>query len=148
MSLTINNNYGQVNHIENSSVVITPAGITAESGVKTEIRQEESVTLATPVREVNKEKLAKYFKAQYRGMGGHTDRYSKLVEELQQDFSDADFCRIAVMLYESDVLNSSRPNTFKQWYKIFCEAVGCPYDEKREPRHYKPDEAMKIRFGV
>lgn len=98
-------------------------------------------------RTINEEELAKYFISSFRGMGsGNTNFFNILIDRLKDDYSEQDFCRIAVLIYESKTLNNNKPHTFKDWYKIFCQLVNCPYNENREPRKHQPTESIKNIF--
>ncbi len=82
---------------------------------------------------INKDELSTYFKAPFRGMGGNPNYFDMLTAELEKPYSDAELCQIAVLIYQSHVLNNRRPNTFKEWYRQFCNLVGCQYEEIRKP---------------
>ena len=90
--------------------------------------------------------IAEYFKGPFRGFGGGTDYFSMLKKELENDYSDTDICRIAVLIYKSHVLNNRRPHTFKEWYKIFTQAFQLAYFPKRQPRHFLPSAEIKAKF--
>jgi hypothetical protein len=48
-----------------------------------------------------------------------------LIENLKADRIPKEFAQIAVMCYHSGKMSRERPTTFKRWYEIFCECVGC-----------------------
>ena len=91
-------------------------------------------------------KIDEFFKGPFRGFGGGTDYFSMLKKELQNDYSDTDICRIAVLIYQRHVLNNRRPHTFKEWYTTFTQAFQFPCNPNREPRHYQPSDELRQKF--
>ena len=87
-------------------------------------------------REINEDGLRECFRIAFRGAGnGNIDYFTNnLLPDLKQKWSDKDFAKIALMIYNSGELTSAmRPNTFKEWYQRFCKLVGCGFHE------YKPN---------
>lgn len=89
-----------------------------------------------------------YFKGPFRGFGGNTDHLSQLKSELKNmNYSDTDICRIAVLIYNSHVLNQRRPHTFKDWYSIFTQSLNLPCSNpNRQPRHFQPTDDLRSKF--
>jgi len=89
-----------------------------------------------------------YFKGPFRGFGGNTDYLSQLKIELKNpNYSDTDICRIAVLIYQSNVLNNRRPHTFKEWYSLFTQSFNLSCDNpNREPRHFQPTDDLRSTF--
>ena len=65
-----------------------------------------------------------------------------MVEDLKLNRTAREFAQIALLIYESQHLNNRRPPHFSQWYKIFCECVGC------ERKKYDPKDLRPIRKNV
>ena len=100
-------------------------------------------------REINEDELRECFKIAFCGAGnGNIDYFTNnLLPDLKQKWSDKDFAKIALMIYESGKLMSAmRPNTFKTWYKKFCELVGCGFHEDYKPSILKADDNFKRIF--
>jgi hypothetical protein len=128
----------------NALVSIEQAIIQAEQELTTTqypISQQEAtgqskVNIGKPQRIIDAEKLKPYFIPTFKGMGNNSINYFDwLITHLQTDRTPKEFARIALMIYESKIaLNKTKPNTFKGWYKIFCECVGC------EQKSYQPKD--------
>lgn len=100
-------------------------------------------------RNINVVELSKYFKLSFKGAGnGNIDYFTdNLLPDLRQNRSDKDFAKIALMIYESGTLiDSMRPKTFKEWYRIFCEMVSCRFHENYKPSILKADDKFKHIF--
>jgi len=100
-------------------------------------------------RKIDRDKLDKYFIAPFRGIGENkTDWIPMLIHDLEWDYSESDWCRIAVLIYNSKYLIPAvRPKSFKTWYESFANIVGCSYNPKREQRKHTPTEQLKKRFS-
>lgn len=109
--------------------------------------QVQNQTRTFQPRHIDKDGLADYFKAPFKGMGGGTNFFAMLINDLERDWTEKDCCIIANMIYRSNVMNDRRPNTFKEWYERFCLMADCPYNARREPRHHQPTEDMKRLFS-
>ena len=99
-------------------------------------------------RNINVEKLREYFNLPFKGVGHDNIDYftNNLLPDLRQNRSDKDFAKIALMIYGSGKLVSGmRPNTFKEWYRIFCELVGCGFHEYK-PNALIPNDIFKKAF--
>lgn len=104
---------------------------------------------SAPIQEVETEALKTYFKSQFKGMGGNLDYFSVFTDDLKTLKQPIDFARVALMCYEGDQMNSSRPATFSKWYHTFCKIVGCIHttmDNKNKIRSNIPQN-MKDRFS-
>lgn len=101
-------------------------------------------------REINEDGLRECFRIAFRGAGnGNIDYFTNnLLPDLKQNWSDKDFARIALMIYNSGKLMPvMRPNTFKTWYRKFCELVGCGFHEDYKPSILKADDKFKRIFS-
>lgn len=101
-------------------------------------------------RIVNADGLKEYFKLSFRGGGhGNIDYFTDyLLADLKVNRSDKDFAKIALLIHNSDKLISAmRPNTFKEWYKKFCELVGCGFHEEYKPNKLESDEDFRRKFA-
>lgn len=99
-------------------------------------------------RSIKENELKDCFILSFKGGGSGNIDYFKdnLLPDLQQNWNDKDFARIALMIYDSGKLMSAmRPNTFTKWYKKFCELVGCGF-HKYKPNALNPDERLKKAF--
>lgn len=100
-------------------------------------------------REINEDGLRECFRIAFRGVGnGNIDYFTNnLLPDLKQKWSDKDFAKIALMIYESGkLLPVMRPNTFKTWYKKFCELVGCGFHEDYKPSILRDNDNLKRIF--
>lgn len=102
-----------------------------------------------PQRNIDVDSLRGCFTLAFKGGGnGNMDYFTdNLLPDLKANRSDKEFAKIAFMIYESGKLISSmRPNTFKKWYKKFCELVGCGFHEDYKPSILKADDNFKRTF--
>ena len=93
------------------------------------------------------EGLSSYFGPKFRraNMAG-IDYLAQLASDLQRyKHKDKDFARIALMLYNSQSM-ICKPSAFKEWYKVFCEVVGCRYVESYHPHNIGSYEKMRSVF--
>lgn len=96
--------------------------------------------------QINKEALAQWFKAQFKGAGGNPDFFSQnLMEDLGLEWTDRQIGIIANMIYESGWL-AGRPDTFKAWYSQFCLLIGRNCHTNYRPSKLIPTEGLKRRF--
>lgn len=121
-----------------------------EETITSNQHEEETITSnGNNVRSIKEEELKAYFKLSFRGGGNCNMDYftNNLLPDLRQNRSDKDFAKIALLIHESDKLISSmRPNPFKEWYRIFCELVGCRFHKEYKPNKLKSDEAFRRKF--
>ena len=99
-------------------------------------------------RKINEDGLKECFRIAFRGAGnGNIDYFTNnLLPDLKQKWSDKDFAKIALMIYNSGELTSAmRPNTFKEWYQRFCKLVGCGFHEYK-PNALIPNDRLKKAF--
>ena len=53
---------------------------------------------------------------------------------------------IHILIYESGkLIKAMRPKTFKQWYRLFCNLVGCKYNANYKPSNLKISDEFKKR---
>lgn len=100
---------------------------------------------------INKDELKKYFTLQFKGGGNsrtRTDYFTDyLLPALNVNWSDKNFARIALLIYNSDcLLRDLKPNTFSGWYKLFCDTVGCRYNKNYKKSNLDITDAFKNRF--
>lgn len=97
--------------------------------------QNEQIAAPTLKRIINADKLKDYFVSTFKGMGnGNINNFDLMIEELKADFTGKEFAQIALMIYESGQMNKRKPNTFAEWYKLFCGLIGC------EQKSYDPNK--------
>ena len=93
------------------------------------------------------EKLSPYFGARFRRdrLTG-TDRLEQLADDLMTyNHKLKDYARIALMLFDSGVM-ICKPKTFSEWYKLFCQAVGCRYVRSYHPHNIGSYDKVKRVF--
>jgi hypothetical protein len=92
-------------------------------------------------------KLSKYFSDEFNGKGATgINRFGLLIGELKVDRTGREFAQIAFMCYDGKYMNSQRPNTFKEWYRIFCECVGCEMKKYNKSKVSNPNDKLKFQF--
>lgn len=101
-------------------------------------------------RQIPKE-FADYFNAPFKGIGPNTiDYYSKLVSSLTdaaRERKGYEYAKIALLIYRSSkLLQRKKPNTFREWYKYFCKAVGCEYNKDYKPSNLPISKRLKDEF--
>ena len=155
MSLSIQNNYGQVNHIENSNVSINPNGQVVNEGQLRTNEENPNLNVEDvafeevpkPEELPTKEQLSKIFTFKYRQDLG----FSLLIDFLRSerdrtDFhADSDWARYALTIYEWEpCVLQKRPNTFKEWLPKFCELFGRAWVRDYEPNKLQSTKECKI----
>lgn len=83
----------------------------------------------------NEEAFKKYFIATFKGAGNNnTNYFDYLIEDIKKLRNPKDAARIALIIYRSDkMIKTQKPNTFNEWYKLFCEMTGCTYNPDYKP---------------
>lgn len=86
-------------------------------------------------RIINEEALKKYFIATFKGAGNNSTNYfDYLIEDINKLRNPKDAARMALIIYRSDkMIKTQKPNTFKEWYRLFCEITGCAYSPDYKP---------------
>ncbi len=100
-------------------------------------------------RKINESELLKCFQIAFRGGGnGKIDYFTNnLLPDLEQNWSDKDFAKIALMIYNSGKLMSAmRPSTFRAWYEKFCVLIGCKFHKDYKPSILEPDDNLRRVF--
>jgi len=100
-------------------------------------------------RKMNEDELRKCFRIAFRGGGNGNIDYFKdnLLPDLKQNWSDKDLAKIALMIYNSGkLMPAMRPNTFRAWYKEFCNLIGCKYHKDYKPSILEPDDKLQRVF--
>ena len=94
---------------------------------------------------IDVEELSGYFKSQFKGMGGHFDYFSRLVEDMKQLTTQREMGMLAVMIRRCSY-HIKKHNTFAGWFRAFCKIVGQPYPQDLRPNKYSPSELFQKRF--
>lgn len=82
--------------------------------------------------------LGIYFISEFRGLGGNFNQLEQTINTLvDNEFNDKEYALIAYKMYHSGKMNSSKPQTFAKWYRIFCDAVECKYNGEYKPSKLK-----------
>jgi hypothetical protein len=102
-----------------------------------------------PQRTIDAEKLNPYFKSTFKGTGNSNINYFEwLIGHLKTERTPKAFAQIALMIYESKTaLNNTKPNTFKGWYSVFCECVGCEQKTYKKNQLKDPPEQITKTFN-
>lgn len=97
---------------------------------------------------INEEALKKYFTATFKGAGNNGFNYfDYLIEDIKKVRNPKEAARMALIIYESDkMIKTQKPNTFKEWYRSFCEMAGCPYNPDYKPSNLDTNK-MKIKLS-
>jgi hypothetical protein len=91
-------------------------------------------------RKIDAEKLEGYLNVPFK----KTDDtgfclFTKLTEDLGLlSFSENQYAKIALIIYNSKKMSYLRPDTFSEWHKIFFECIGL-----RKTKNYKPSQLKK-----
>ena len=107
-------------------------------------------TTQKPKRVIDEKKLEAYFKPVFKGAGNNNINYFRwLVEALNLNRTNKEFAQIALMCYDGGKMNNNKPNTFSEWYRIFCECVGCERKQYNNKKKLYSDtkEALKKQFN-
>lgn len=124
-----------------------PTGVLAASNKNNDMISQTTKN-ENNMRSIKEDELKSYFKLSFKGGGnGNIDYFTNnLLPDLRQNRTDKDFARIAYMIYDNEKLQGSmRPNTFKEWYRIFCKLVGCGFHEYK-PNALSADDSFKKAF--
>lgn len=89
---------------------------------------------------INKEELKKYF--QFTFFQNTPKAFNTLLEDIKQASNSKDdklrLITIALAIYDGGLMMpTKKSNTFQEWYRVFCEIVGC------EISSYKPKDVKK-----
>lgn len=101
---------------------------------------------------IKESELRDCFTLAFKGGGNSTTRIDYFTEYLLPDLkierNAKDFARIALLIYDSKVLLSAkRPKTFDNWYRTFCELVGCEYNSNYKRSKLDIDRIFKQKFN-
>ena len=94
---------------------------------------------------IDVEELSGYFKAQFKGIGGHFDYFSRLVGDMKQLTTQREMGMLAVMIRRCSY-HIKKHKTFAGWFRAFCKIVGQPYPQDLRPNKYSPSELFQKRF--
>ena len=103
-------------------------------------------------RILKEDSLKEYFTLTFKGGGNSSTKINYFTEyllpDLEIDRNDKDFARIAYLIYDSgNLIKTMRPKTFKQWYSIFCDLVGCKYNANYKPSNLNIGDEFKKSFN-
>lgn len=94
--------------------------------------------------------FADYFSATFKGIGpGHIDYYKQLEESLTdraKQRSVMEYAKIANLIYDSNKMSRLKPQKFTDWYKYFCQIVGCEYNPEYKPSKLKDTKGLEKEF--
>ena len=96
---------------------------------------------------IDSEALKDYFISRFKGMGnGNLNNFDNLIEDLKHNRTKKEVGQIALLIYQSDKLNSRKPNTFSEWYRLFCKFTNNTYSPNYKPSNLKniPDSLKKV----
>lgn len=101
-----------------------------------------------PEKIINEEALKKYFTATFKGAGNNGFNYfDYLIEDIKNVRNPKEAARMALIIYKCDkMIKTQRPNTFKEWHKLFCEMAGCTYNPDYKPSNLDTNK-MKIKLS-
>lgn len=129
----------------------THASEPTENALPTEsINTEEGMAIKVTVKPelaINLEDLGSYFTASFRGFGGTENLFSKLVEDTMHLPNNKELGMVAFLLYESNVLNRHKPDTFATWMRIFFTNLGKTPPKDTHKNKYKPNEKIRGLFA-
>lgn len=93
-------------------------------------------------RIINEEALKKYFIATFKGAGNNSTNYfAYLIDDIKNVCKPKDVARMALIIYKSDkMIKTQKPNTFKEWHRLFCEMTGCAYNPDYKPSNLNTDK--------
>lgn len=116
-----------------------------------EIQGEKNCCGINTPRSIKESELRDYFTPAFKGGGNSHQRIDFFTEyllpDLKVDRNAKEFARIALMIYNSNVLlRAKRPNTFDGWYRIFCNLIGCEYNAGYKPSKLAADDVLKRKF--
>ena len=95
--------------------------------------------------------FAEHFSAPFKGVGqGNINYYEKLEDSLTdraKTRSVLEYARIAHLIFNSDKMNQRlKPHSFSDWYKYFCQIVGCEYNPEYKPSKLKDTKGLEKEF--
>ena len=94
--------------------------------------------------------FAEHFTAPFRGIGtGNIDYYKQLEDSLTDKAkkrSVLEYAKIAYLIYNSEKMSRLKPNSFIDWYKYFCQIVGCKYNPEYKPSKLKDTKGLEKEF--
>lgn len=95
---------------------------------------------------IDVEELSGYFKAQFKGIGGHFDYFSRLVGDMKQLTTQKEMGMLAVMIRRCPY-HIKKHKTFAGWFRAFCKIVNQPCPRDMHPNKYDPSELMRVNFS-
>ncbi len=96
--------------------------------------------------EIDKQRLLDCFNATFKGAGRSIDYSDNIFSDLNKRRSDKEMAQIALLIYDSEkVLKSARGRTFANWYKLFCDIVGCPYHKDYKRSNLRGEQLESLR---
>lgn len=104
-----------------------------------------------PLPPIDREKLGQYFKASFKQKGS-IDRFKLLLDMLEIDRtgSSANVGKVALLIYESQIMANTKPNSFRKWIVIFFESLGLSCPKEKSKNKYRinmnNDNDAKLKF--
>jgi hypothetical protein len=137
------NNEG-VMYIKTQINVGTPPPLEANEQPTKEVNKGD---ISKQQRTINVEGLKDYFIASFKGMGNNINHFDSMIDELKTDRTAKEFAEIAHMIYRSKQMNDRRPNTFAEWYRIFCKNIDVKPSNGYKPNNLgNPRETLRKLF--
>ena len=94
--------------------------------------------------------FADYFTAPFKGIGPDNINYYKRLEEnltdVTKERSFIEYAKIALLIYNSKKMSAKKPHSFSDWYKYFCQIVGCEYNSEYKPSKLKDTKGLEKEF--
>lgn len=101
-------------------------------------------------RTIKEDELCEYFTPTFRGERGENtyNYFETLISDLRENRNDKEFARIALMIYKSgNMIKAKKKATFKDWYRTFCELVGCGFNKAYKPCNLQPTKDLEKKFS-
>ena len=93
-------------------------------------------------RVVDEEKLSSHFKIKDFDKKAHIPVLKAMLEQNQ---SDKNLARVALLIYESPFFIKNNYKVFSEWYKDFCDIVESKYHDSYEPNKLKDEYYYRLK---
>mgnify|MGYP006916103676 CR=1 FL=1 len=94
------------------------------------------------IRVVDEEKLSSHFKVKGFDKKAHIPVLKAMLEQNQ---SDKNLARVALLIYESPFFIKNNYKVFSGWYKDFCDIVESKYHDSYEPNKLKDEYYYRLK---